>query len=91
MTGIGAVHGRLTAFAANDATVRGGTYYPITGRIFLSQVLKQFLNCADSDLPEHPLKSGIWDQAWNRNSCVLLFCASEQIRGQKFIFWNLCC
>lgn len=30
VTGIGTVHGRLVAFAANDATVRGGTYYPIT-------------------------------------------------------------
>ena len=33
MTGIGAVHGRLVAFAANDATVRGGTYYPITVKV----------------------------------------------------------
>ncbi|PSC74671.1 methylcrotonoyl-carboxylase [Micractinium conductrix] len=30
VTGIGAVHGRLTAVVANDATVKGGTYYPIT-------------------------------------------------------------
>lgn len=30
MTGIGRVHGRLVAIAANDATVKGGTYYPIT-------------------------------------------------------------
>lgn len=30
VTGIGTVHGRLVAFVANDATVRGGTYYPIT-------------------------------------------------------------
>lgn len=30
VTGIGTVHGQLTAFVANDATVKGGTYYPIT-------------------------------------------------------------
>ena len=30
MTGIGRVHGRLVAVVANDATVKGGTYFPIT-------------------------------------------------------------
>lgn len=30
VTGIGKVHGRLVAIVANDATVKGGTYYPIT-------------------------------------------------------------
>ena len=30
VTGIGAVHGRETVIVANDATVKGGTYYPIT-------------------------------------------------------------
>lgn len=30
ITGIGAVHGRLCMFVANDPTVKGGTYYPIT-------------------------------------------------------------
>ncbi|KAL4421756.1 hypothetical protein ABPG77_009739 [Micractinium sp. CCAP 211/92] len=30
VTGIGVVHGRLTAVVANDATVKGGTYYPVT-------------------------------------------------------------
>ncbi|KAI3424326.1 hypothetical protein D9Q98_009879 [Chlorella vulgaris] len=30
VTGIGSVHGRLVAVVANDATVKGGTYYPIT-------------------------------------------------------------
>jgi 3-methylcrotonyl-CoA carboxylase beta subunit len=30
ITGIGRVHGRLCVIAANDATVKGGTYYPIT-------------------------------------------------------------
>ena len=30
VTGIGSVHGRLCMIVANDATVRGGTYYPIT-------------------------------------------------------------
>ena len=30
VTGIGRVHGRLVAVVANDATVKGGTYFPIT-------------------------------------------------------------
>ena len=30
ITGIGRVQGRLCVIAANDATVKGGTYYPIT-------------------------------------------------------------
>lgn len=30
ITGIGMIHGKLVALAANDATVKGGTYYPIT-------------------------------------------------------------
>ncbi|KAH7866827.1 hypothetical protein Vadar_025516 [Vaccinium darrowii] len=30
ITGIGSVHGRLCMFVANDPTVKGGTYYPIT-------------------------------------------------------------
>ena len=29
-TGIGLIHGRETVIVANDATVKGGTYYPIT-------------------------------------------------------------
>ena len=30
VTGIGRVHGRVVLFVANDATVKGGTYYPET-------------------------------------------------------------
>jgi len=30
VTGVGIVHGRPCLFVANDATVKGGTYYPIT-------------------------------------------------------------
>ena len=30
VTGIGRVHGRLCVVVANDATVKGGTYYPMT-------------------------------------------------------------
>jgi hypothetical protein len=33
VTGIGRVQGRLVAIAANDATVKGGTYYPITVKV----------------------------------------------------------
>lgn len=32
ITGVGVVHGREVLFVANDATVKGGTYYPITVR-----------------------------------------------------------
>ena len=32
VTGIGRLHGRETVVVANDATVKGGTYYPITVR-----------------------------------------------------------
>ncbi|CAI9769942.1 unnamed protein product [Fraxinus pennsylvanica] len=30
ITGVGPVHGKLCMFVANDPTVKGGTYYPIT-------------------------------------------------------------
>ena len=30
MTGIGMIHGHQTVIVANDATVKGGTYFPIT-------------------------------------------------------------
>merc|ERR1719188_1735919 len=30
VTGVGLVHGREVLFVANDATVKGGTYYPLT-------------------------------------------------------------
>ncbi len=30
VTGIGSVHGRVVMFVANDATVKGGTYFPMT-------------------------------------------------------------
>ena len=30
VTGIGMVHGREVMFIANDATVKGGTYFPVT-------------------------------------------------------------
>ena len=30
ITGIGVVHGRECLFVANDATVKGGSYYPMT-------------------------------------------------------------
>ena len=33
VTGIGRVHGRLVALVANDPTVKGGTYYPITVKV----------------------------------------------------------
>src|SRR5712692_3139548 len=30
VTGIGRIHGREAVIVANDATVKGGTYYPVT-------------------------------------------------------------
>ncbi len=33
VTGIGRVHGRFVALVANDPTVKGGTYYPITVKV----------------------------------------------------------
>ncbi len=30
VTGIGVIHGREVMIVANDATVKGGTYYPLT-------------------------------------------------------------
>ena len=36
VTGIGRVHGRLVALVANDPTVKGGTYYPITVKVRFS-------------------------------------------------------
>lgn len=33
VTGIGRVHGKLVALVANDPTVKGGTYYPITVKV----------------------------------------------------------
>ena len=35
VTGIGPVHGRLCMFVANDPTIKGGTYYPITIKMHL--------------------------------------------------------
>jgi len=32
VTGIGTIHGQETIIVANDATVKGGTYYPITAK-----------------------------------------------------------
>ena len=32
VTGIGRVHGRYCMIVANDATVKGGTYFPLTGK-----------------------------------------------------------
>jgi acetyl-CoA carboxylase carboxyltransferase component len=33
VTGVGRVGGKLVAVVANDATVKGGTYYPITVKV----------------------------------------------------------
>jgi 3-methylcrotonyl-CoA carboxylase beta subunit len=33
VTGIGRVHGRLVAIVANDPTVKGGTYFPVTVKV----------------------------------------------------------
>ncbi len=48
VTGIGLVHGREILFVANDATVKGGTYYPMTVKKHLRAqeiVLENHLPC----------------------------------------------
>lgn len=48
ITGIGLVAGRLCIFTANDATVKGGTYYPITVKKHLRAqeiAMENFLPC----------------------------------------------
>jgi hypothetical protein len=50
VTGIGRVHGRLVAIVANDATVKGGTYYPITVKVGgRCRPQLQLLDCAAVD------------------------------------------
>ena len=39
VTGIGMVHGRECLFVANDATVKGGSYYPMTVKAHQRQVI----------------------------------------------------
>lgn len=49
VTGIGRVHGRLVAVVANDPTVKGGTYYPITVKVhiqYLSSLLSYLSLCS---------------------------------------------
>ena len=46
MTGIGQVHGRLVAIVANDATVKGGTYYPITVKVGRAAGVVVLLQCS---------------------------------------------
>src|SRR5438067_2917770 len=43
ITGIGQVHGREVMVIANDATIKGGTYYPITAKKHLRGVPLAFL------------------------------------------------
>lgn len=46
VTGIGRVHGTECMFIANDATVKGGTYYPLTIKKHLRAQVRLFkLNC----------------------------------------------
>jgi len=47
VAGIGRVHGRLCVIAANDATVKGGTYYPMT----VKKHLRAQQVAADNRLP----------------------------------------
>ena len=46
VTGIGRVHGRLVAVVANDATVKGGTYFPITVKARAELSLHVDVTCA---------------------------------------------
>lgn len=57
ITGLGLVHGRLVAIVANDATTKGGTYYPITVKVHKqAHMRKDMCACTTSimSLPLHP-------------------------------------
>ena len=53
VTGIGMVHGRLVAVVANDPTVKGGTYYPITVKVHCQRSLSGYPCLAIVLLPMH--------------------------------------
>lgn len=61
VTGVGHVHGRAVAIVANDATVKGGTYYPITVKkhLRLQEIAQQcklpciyFVDSGGANLPK---------------------------------------
>ncbi|KAL3134811.1 Methylcrotonoyl-CoA carboxylase beta chain, mitochondrial, variant 2 [Trebouxia sp. C0010 RCD-2024] len=61
VTGVGQVHGRAVAIVANDATVKGGTYYPITVKkhLRLQEIAQQcklpciyFVDSGGANLPK---------------------------------------
>ena len=64
VTGIGVVHGKEVVIVANDATVKGGTYYPITVKKHLRAqeiALENHLPCiclVDSGGAYLPLQGG---------------------------------
>ena len=45
VTGIGSIHGKQVVVVANDATVKGGTYYPITVKKHLRAQEIALQNC----------------------------------------------
>ena len=52
VTGIGRVHGRLVALVANDPTVKGGTYYPITVKVCCGSIFRLSCGSMSITLPE---------------------------------------
>jgi acetyl-CoA carboxylase carboxyltransferase component/acetyl/propionyl-CoA carboxylase alpha subunit len=71
VTGVGLVHGREVLFVANDATVKGGTYYPMTVKKHLraQQVaMENNLPCVylvDSGGAYLPLQDEVFPDRWH--------------------------
>lgn len=66
VTGIGKVAGRLVAVVANDATVKGGTYYPITVKARLGR----YGVCAGKKCSS--ARSTVRQPSFNTCSCISL-------------------
>jgi len=71
VTGIGLVHGREVLFVANDATVKGGTYYPMTVKKHLRAqhiAMENGLPCiylVDSGGAFLPLQDEVFPDRWH--------------------------
>ena len=71
ITGIGSIHGRPVMIVANDATVKGGTYYPMTVKKHLRAqeiALENRLPCVylvDSGGAFLPLQADVFPDRWH--------------------------
>ena len=70
VTGVGSVHGRLVAVVANDATVKGGTYWPITVKARMYWGAGEAGGAALPCRPRWPVvTSPAWPAAACRSTC----------------------